>query len=100
MSCRQAEKNSVKVTKVTKGTKGRRNAGRASVTFVSFVSLFLISNSGNLPWFQGFQEPSGSLEIELRVRRLDAEEEPVAARQRESRQVEYRVIRHRQAVER
>ena len=35
-----------------------------------------------------------SLEVELRIARLDAQEEPVAAGQREPRHVEDRVIRH------
>ena len=39
-------------------------------------------------------------EVELGSFGFDAEEEPVAARQRESRHVEDRVIRHRQAVQR
>ena len=39
-------------------------------------------------------------EVELRIARLDAQEEPVAAGQREARHVEHRVIRLRQAVQR
>ena len=44
------------------------------------------------------QEPTRQLAVEHRIGRLDAEEEPIAAREREARHVEHRVIRHRQAV--
>src|SRR5689334_4801102 len=63
-------------------------------------SLFSIRDSGHLPRIQGLQESSRTLDVELRIDRLDAEKEPVAAGQREARQVEDRVIRHRQTVER
>src|SRR6266480_1525537 len=60
----------------------------------------LVRNGRHPPRAQRFEKPASRLEIELRVLRLDAQEEAVAARQREAGHVEDRVIGHRQAVER
>ena len=46
------------------------------------------------------RKPPRRLGVELRVGRLDAEEEAVAAGQREARHVENRMVRHRQPVQR
>src|SRR5258707_15667398 len=92
-----------KDTKETKDTEGTRRAGTLPAfvsSVLSFVSLSLIRDSGHLPRVQRFKEPARRFEVELRILRLDAEEETVAAGQREARQVEDRVIRHRQPVQR
>src|SRR5689334_177990 len=60
----------------------------------------LVRNGRNLPWAERFEEPARPFQIELRVARFDAQEEAVAARQREPRYVEHRVIGLREAVER
>ena len=49
---------------------------------------------------QAAQQLARAVEVELRVVRLDAQEEAVAARQREARHVEDRVVGLREAVER
>src|SRR3954447_19447537 len=60
----------------------------------------LVRDSGHLPRLERFQEVARRVDVELRIRRFDAEKEPVAAGEREPRQVEDRVIRLRQTVER
>src|SRR5689334_17123636 len=60
----------------------------------------LFRNGGHLSRIERLEEPPRCFEIELRVARLDADEESVAARQGEARNVEHRVIRLRQAVQR
>src|SRR6185295_17786789 len=62
--------------------------------------LLLVGNGRDLPRIQGFEEAARRFELELRILRLDAQEETVAARQREARHVEHRVIRLRQPVQR
>src|SRR5712691_1871805 len=111
---------SADATKDTKGTKdtetrvrrgwgpkvnGRRRVdglahGRSFVSFVTSVSLFLLRNGSYLSRIEGFEEAARRFDVELRIPRLDAQEEPVAAREREPRHVEHRVIRHRQPVQR
>src|SRR5262245_33430778 len=46
-----------------------------------------------------FEKLTRLLAIEERILGLDAEEEPVAARQREARRVEHGMVRHRQRVQ-
>src|SRR5689334_9162623 len=60
----------------------------------------LIGNGRDLSRAERLEELARAVEGELRVARLDAQEEPVAARQREARHVEHRVIRLRQPVQR
>src|SRR4051812_15608260 len=76
------------VTKDTKGTKARRE------------DTALIGNGRDLPRVQGLEKVPRLVDVELRVTRLDAQEESVAAGQRESRDVEYGVIGLRQPVQR
>src|SRR2546425_12866663 len=59
-----------------------------------------VRNGRHLPRLERLEELPRALDVELRIDRLDAEEEPVAARQREAWNVEHRVIRLRQSVER
>src|SRR5262245_38693643 len=63
-------------------------------------ALRLVSNDRHLSRLERFQKTARLREIELLVPRFDAQERPVAAGQRESRHVENRMIRLRQAVER
>src|SRR5258706_15020367 len=105
MSCRHPVKNEsagTKDTKVTKATKDRTDALPfvSLVTFVSSVFLVLIRNGGHLPRIERREELACPFQIELRVGGLDAEEEPVPARQREAWHVEHRVIWLRQPVQR
>src|SRR5258706_9472881 len=106
MSWRQPANVRAAVTKDTKDTKDtkaddRRADGCSSfVPFVPFVSLVLIRNDRHLARFERFENRPRRLDVELRILRLDAEEEPVAAGQREPWGVEHRVIRLRQAVQR
>src|SRR5262245_2227031 len=60
----------------------------------------LVSNDRHLSRLERFQKAARLRQIEFLVPRFDAQEKPVPARQRESRDVEHRVIRLRQAVER
>src|SRR5712691_294041 len=106
MSWRQPERTSAaetKDTKATKDTEDRRPRALRPPAFVSFVPsvpLFLIGNSGDLPRIEGLEESARRVDVEPRIPSFDAEEEPVAARQREARHIEDRVIRLRQSVER
>src|SRR5450631_4339778 len=70
------------------------------VRFVSLVLMVLIANGRDLPRAERFEKSTRGVDVELRILRLDAQKKTVAARQREPRHVEYRVVRHRQAVER
>src|SRR5450759_1235377 len=60
---------------------------------------FLVRNFRYLPGLQRLQELARFVAIEERIGGFDAQEETVAAGQRESRHVEDRVIGHRQAAE-
>src|SRR4029077_14041032 len=71
-----------------------------SVSVAKLLCVLLIRDSGHLPRAERLEEAARRVEIELRILRLDAQEEPVAAGQREARHAEHRVIGHRQAVER
>src|SRR6185295_14621142 len=88
----------------TKGTEERERGVLCGLCepVASLCVLVRISvrNGGDLPRIERLEEPARRLEIELRIGRFDAEEEAVAARQREARHVEDRVVRLRQAVER
>src|SRR5436190_17220143 len=91
MSWRHAAKTRHAATEDTKDTKDTEDAGERRG---------LVRNCGDLPRTEGRQELARPFEVEFRVGGLDAEEEAVPARQRETRHVEYRVIRLRQAVQR
>src|SRR5437016_10593803 len=95
MSCRQAALTRAIDAKDTKDTKDRDD-----LRVLSVDTLTLVGNGGHLPWPERLQERAGVFEIELRVACFDAQEEPVAARQREARDVEHRVVRLRQSVQR
>src|SRR6516162_8771983 len=106
MSCRQAVVEPPPDTAATKNTKTRKR-GRALCTktlfagfVVSCVSCCLVRNGRHLSRIERFQESSRPFQIELRVGRLYTEKKSIAAREREPRNVEHRVIGLRQAVER
>ena len=46
------------------------------------------------------EEAPGALKLEISIRRFDAEKKAVAARQFKALDVEYRVVRHGQAIQR
>src|ERR1044071_1578847 len=71
----------------------------AFATF-AFERFLLIRNGRHLSRTERFQIAPRLLDVELRVARLDAQEEAVAAGEREPRHVEHRGIRLRQAVQR
>src|SRR6185436_10380117 len=106
MSCLQAAENTETVI----------NAEIAEITEKKTTSGFLCDlcdlcvnpclwgllgfNVGHLPRSQRLEKCPRRLEVELLVARFDAEEEAAARGEREPRDAEDRVIRHRQAVER
>src|SRR5690349_4610843 len=59
----------------------------------------LIGNGGHLPRSERLQKRARAFQIELGVSRFDAQEEAVAAGEREARNVEHRMIRLRQSVQ-
>src|SRR4029077_6265093 len=65
----------------------------------AFNVVASIRNGRDLERVEGFQEVARRLDVELRIARLDAQEETVAAGQREARHVEHRVIRLPQGVQ-
>src|SRR5687767_9484217 len=60
----------------------------------------LVFNGRHLTRAERFEKLARAVDVELRVARLDAEEEPVAAGQREARNVEHRMKRLWEAVQR
>src|SRR5215218_10060340 len=80
----------------------RHPAAAATTTTapMTAIALPLIVNGRDLPRSQRFEEAARALDVELRIARLDAQEEPVAAGQCEARHVEDRVIWLRQPVQR
>src|SRR6478672_3577128 len=64
------------------------------------LCVLLVGNGRDLPRLERFEEAARRFDVELRIPRFNAEKEPVAAGEREPRQVENRVIRLRQPVER
>src|SRR5262245_13559376 len=72
----------------------------AAMLFTPFAPFALIRNGSHLARIERFEKMPGRLHVEFRVDCLDAEEEAVAAGEREPRHVEHRVVRHRQPVQR
>src|SRR3954453_15474680 len=72
----------------------------SAVSAGSALYVGLIGNGRDLPRLERFEEVARRVDVELRIDRLDAEKEPVAAGEREPGQVEHRVIRLRQPIER
>src|SRR6185369_366406 len=75
-----------------------RHAERTASEKPSAQSWRLVRNFGYLPGLQRLEEFGGSIAIEKRIGGLDAQEETVAAGERESRHIEGGVIGHRQAA--
>src|SRR5436309_4790834 len=61
--------------------------------------VFLPRNIGHLPWSKRLEKPPNRIDLELRIARLDHQEELIARGLVESPHVEDGVIRHRQAVQ-
>src|SRR5436190_13714736 len=102
MSCRHPEAHTKDTTAIrnTKAAcvRGVLRGSRAAILCV--VVTISIGNGRDLPRLERLEEPPRAFDIELRIGRLDAQEEPVAAGQREPWHVEHGVIRLRQAVQR
>src|SRR5882762_3525030 len=85
----------------TTGSEGRGpDAADAPTHLATRETDVLVGNRGDLSWPQRFQERARPLEVELWIARFDAQKKAVPARERESRDVEDRVIRLREAIER
>src|SRR5262245_45893086 len=101
MSCRQPAPSR---TTRTINAEGAEPAENFSLSARSAGSAFAVRgsvrNGGHLARIERLEEPARVLEVKLRVLRLDAQEESIAAREREARHVEDRVVGHRQPVER
>src|SRR5262245_59184233 len=101
MSCRQPATETLRAQSSIghRATEARRNTGRGlgdSVAKMLRVSVAAsIRNGGHLSRVEGLHESSRPFQIEFRVARLNAQEKAIAARQREPRYIEDRVIRHR-----
>src|SRR5262245_43882715 len=105
MSCRQAALKKRRNAESAKAAEHRDLLESRDLSAFSAASAFefpktLVRNGGHLARIERFQEVARRFEIELRILCLDAEEEPVAARQREARHVENGVVRLRQSVQR
>src|SRR5262245_13157408 len=92
-------------TDSTEDTKGRPRVSLCGfcVRVASLCPLVCVSvrgNGGHLTRVERLEKVTRGLQIEVRIGLLDAEEEPVAAREREAGHVEDRVVRLRQPVER
>src|SRR5262249_41434115 len=57
-----------------------RGSGDATIRALDSIS---VGNGRHLPRLERLEKPPRAIDVELRVDRLDAEEEPVAARERE-----------------
>src|SRR5882672_9416389 len=103
MSCRQPTTTSTQRTQQRTQSERVRLCGpslcgplwSSEVTLCVLV-IVSIRNGRHLPRAERLEKLPRRFDVELRILRLDAEEEPVAARQREPRHVEHRVIRLRQ----
>src|SRR6185369_7927949 len=74
----------------------------ANLANSAFRLLFLwvsVRNGRDLARTERLEKSSRPFEIELRIARFDAQEEPVSAGEREACHVEYRMVRLRQAVQ-
>src|SRR5580765_5020030 len=100
MSCRHAEpsnNNTINAERAELAETTDLSAGSARSAFDVRGS---VGNGGHLSRVERLEESARVFELKFRVPRLDAQEEPVAAREGKARHVENGVIRHRQAVER
>src|SRR4051812_28937044 len=72
----------------------------ASSAGFAFNVVRSIGNCGDLPRVQGLEKVPRLVDVELHILGFDAQEEAIAAGEREARDVEHGVIRLRQAVQR
>src|SRR5215472_13328493 len=101
MSCRHAAaNNSVTTISAERAETAERFFSASPAPSALYVVNGSIRNGRHLSRVQRLEEPARPLEIKFRIRRLDTDEEPVAAREREAWHVEHRVVRLRQPVER
>src|SRR5688500_8326229 len=95
MSCRQPAPKSATLMATAEDTEGKNGL----ILSVLGGEGVLVRNRRYLAGRKRLEECARRVELELRIVRLDAEKEPVAAGERESGHVEDRVIRHRKAVQ-
>src|SRR5262249_60852742 len=90
MSCRQADTHATRTQRFQQRTQSRRARlcdplCPSDVSLCALVAVFIsVRDSCHLPRLERFEKLPRLLDVELWVDRLDAEEEPVAAREREA----------------
>src|SRR5690349_8185687 len=85
------------VRRAARGSAAPTKRGTTPLCLRACVALS-VRNGRHLARLERLEKPARLLQVELRILRFDAEEEPIPAGEREPRHVEDRVIRHRQAV--
>src|SRR5687767_15820192 len=81
-------------------TRPRRPSWKLGVGSWELTPSSLRRNFGHSYRMQPFEEPPGRVALEPRIRRFDAQEEAIGRRARERGNVEHRMVRLRQLVER
>src|SRR5678810_976475 len=76
------------------------SSARRAATPAREPSTKLRGNFGHSYWMQTFEKPPRTVTIELRIAGFDAQEEAVGRGAIEGGDVEHRVIRHRQPIQR
>src|SRR5580765_2625659 len=102
MSWRQAETSSAQTKMNAERAEFAERKPTDVFSAVSAISAFCIFSVGNgcyLPRTERLEKSSRPFEIELRIARFDAQEEPVSAGEGEPCHVEDRMVRLRQAVQ-
>src|SRR4051794_4764406 len=100
MSWRHADETSAAAQRPQRTAIARQTTQRMHRSSGCGRSAPSISNGTALPRLECLEELPRVRDVELWIGRLDAQEEPVAAREGEARNVEHRVIRLRQPVQR
>src|SRR4029079_9330091 len=101
MSWRQPIPPSVSATTINAEHAERaENVFSADSASSAFDVVVSVRNGRDLPRVQGLEKAPCLVDVELHMPRFDAQKEAIAAGQRETRDVEHRVIRLRQAVQR
>src|SRR4051812_38190395 len=101
MSWRQPAPTSASATTINAEHAERaENVFSADSASSAFNVVGSIGNCGDLPRVQGLEKVPRLVDVELHILRFDAQEEAIAAGEREARDVEHGVIRLRQTVQR
>src|SRR5437879_6416663 len=104
MSCRQEVEASARNKNDAETQRRGEKRGEHILEFLSApprlcVMRLSMRNFGYLAWLQRFQKAAGLDVVEYRVGGLDAQEETIARCQRKARNVEHRMVRHRQPAQ-